>query len=483
MDVGMTIGGKRTHGAGKLAVENPARAEEFAHAPAASAQDVHHAVAAAAAAFPDWSALSFAERAQLLRDCRTLLHRHIDEFSRLLTLEQGKPLADARAEVALAADWFGHTAALSLPSENLVDEPGALLSMEHVPYGAVAAVAPSNFPLILAITKVAPALLAGNTVVLKPSEVTPLASLRMTELLGEVLPAGVFNSICGGPDIGAALTEHPAIGLISFTGSVPVGRAIARSAAGGFKHVVLELGGNDACLVLPGADVTALAPRIFAAAMVNNGQFCAAIKRIYIPAPKAEQLTSALADLAATVRLGDGLLTGTEYGPLVSRSQLDRAAALVAEARAAGARVIPGSRTPDLPGHFHTPTVVTDLPRDTRLEVEEQFAPVLPVFAYDTVEEAVARANGTEFGLGGSVWGDEEHAVSVAAELDCGTVWINTHGALRPEAPFGGYRSSGVGTEYGYWGLLEYARIKVRNIARIDSLANRPAGQPLDAMP
>ncbi|MEV4080237.1 aldehyde dehydrogenase family protein [Nonomuraea fuscirosea] len=466
MDVGMTIGGRVTRGAATLPVENPALAKEFARAPAASTQDVDRAVDAAVAAFPGWSALSFAERAQLLRDCRTLLHRHVDELARLLTLEQGKPLADARGEAALAADWFGHTAALALPGEDLVNEPGALVSMEHVPYGAVAAVAPSNFPLILAVTKVAPALLAGNTVVLKPSEVTPLASLRMTELLGEVLPAGVCNSVCGGPATGAALTEHPEIGLVSFTGSVPAGRAIARSAADNFKRVVLELGGNDACLVLPGADVTALAPRIFAAAMVNNGQFCAAIKRIYVPAPDADQLTSALADLSAAARLGDGLLTGTEYGPLVSRAQLDRATALVAEARAAGARVFPGSRTPDLPGHFLTPTVVTGLPRGTRLEAEEQFAPVLPVFAYDTVEEAVGRANGTEFGLGGSVWGDEEHAVSVATGLDCGTVWINTHGALRAEAPFGGYRSSGMGTEYGYWGLLEYARIKVRNIAR-----------------
>ncbi|MER5439000.1 aldehyde dehydrogenase family protein [Streptomyces sp. NPDC002790] len=466
MDFGMTIGGRSVPGSRRLAVENPAHAATFAHAPDASAADVRSAVAAAGEAFPGWSARPFQERADTLRACGALVHQHKEELAELLTREQGKPLAEARSETALAADWFGHTAALALLHVTVADEPGSLVTMERVPYGPVAAVAPSNFPLILAATKIAPALLAGNTVVFKPSEATPLSGLRMAELLAGMLPAGALNAVCGGAAAGAVLTEHPDVPMVSFTGSVPVGRAIARAVAPHLKHLVLELGGNDACLILPGADIDALAPKIFAGAMVNAGQFCAAIKRVYVSAPQAAQLTDALAELASAVRPGDGLLPGTDCGPLISRAQLDRATGLVDAARDAGARVVPGTATPDLPGHFLSPTVVTDLPPGTRLEAEEQFAPVLPVLSYGSVEEAVDRANGTEFGLGGSVWGDEQRAASVAAALDCGTVWINQHGALRPDAPFGGYRSSGMGSEYGYWGLLEYTRIKVRNTAR-----------------
>ncbi len=462
----MTIGGRTVAGSGTLPVENPAFAAPFAHAPAASPAEVAGAVEAAAAAFPGWSARSVGERAEVLRACGDLLHRHLDELAVLLTREQGKPLADARAETVLAADWFAHTAALTLPHETPVDADAVRVDVERVPYGVVAAVAPSNFPLILSAVKIAPALLAGNTVVFKPSEATPLAGLRMAQLLGGVLPPGVLDAVSGGATTGAALVGHRAVGLVSFTGSVPTGRTIARSAGYGLKHVVLELGGNDACLVLPDADIDAIAPRIFACAMTNNGQFCAAIKRVYVAEHQADRLTEALADLAAAARLGDGLRPDTQYGPLISSAQLARARELVAAAGEAGARVIPGVATPDLPGHFLSPTVVSGLPAGTRLEAEEQFAPILPVISYRRVDEAVARANGTEFGLGGSVWGDEERARSVAADLDCGTAWVNSHGVLRPDVPFGGHRSSGLGVEYGYWGLLEYTRTKVRAIAR-----------------
>jgi acyl-CoA reductase-like NAD-dependent aldehyde dehydrogenase len=263
----------------------------------------------------------------------------------------------------------------------------------------------------------------------------------------------------------ALLHRHPGIRLRSFTGSVPVGRQIAADLATGFRHVVLELGGNDACIVLPDAHVPEIAAELFARAMVNSGQFCSAIKRIYVSADRQDELVEHLAACAREAAMGDGMDPGVSYGPVTSPAQRDRLAHLVAEAERDGARSISGS-SPDLPGHFVPPTVVSGLPQGTRLEAEEQFGPVIPVIGYRDVADAVEAANASEFGLGGSVWGDEETAVELAGRLECGTAWVNTHGALHPLAPFGGFRDSGVGVEYGYWGLLEYTRIRTLNVQR-----------------
>ncbi|MGW3462081.1 aldehyde dehydrogenase family protein [Streptomyces olivaceoviridis] len=336
----------------------------------------------------------------------------------------------------------------------------------RVPRGVVAAIAPSNFPVILSVVKIAPALLAGNTVVLKPSPVCPLSTLRMGEVIGPCLPGGVLSVISGGADVGAALTGHRDVRMVSFTGSVDSGRRIARTAAASFTHVVLELGGNDACIVLPDTDLAAVAGQIFRRSMVNAGQFCAAIKRVYVSRRQQGQLVEALVAAAEALTIGDGSVPGTDLGPVVSREQRDHVSALVAQARQAGARVVTGGTPLDRPGYFYAPTVLTDLPAGTRLEADEQFGPVIPVIAYDDVSEAVARANATPFGLGGSVWGDETTACEVAALLDCGTTWVNTHGELRHDVPFGGTRSSGVGVEYGRWGLLEYTRPRVRHVER-----------------
>lgn len=462
----MTIAGRSVAGTGRMPVEDPALGVAFAEAPRCTPAELDAAVRAARAAFADWAGHDEQYRRVALLACGAALSAHVDEVAGLLTAEQGKPLRDARAEVALAADWFRHTAELSLRPQRLADEPAARISLTRVPYGPVAAIAPSNFPIILAVTKIAPALLAGNTVVLKPSPLTPLATLRMGELLGAALPAGVLNTISGAAELGPALTGHPHVRMISFTGSVATGRAIARSAAATFTPVVLELGGNDAAIVLPGADVAAIAREIFRRATANSGQFCAAIKRIYVSRGQERELTAALADAAAAARVGDGRLPDTDLGPLISRDAVARVAGLVAEARRAGARIVTGGEPLARAGHFYPPTVVTDLPTGTALELDEQFGPVLPVIAYADPAEAVARANGTQFGLGASVWGETSAARRVAEALDCGTVWLNTHGELRHDVPFGGVRCSGRGVEYGYWGLLEYTQIKVFHEAR-----------------
>ncbi|MER6662906.1 aldehyde dehydrogenase family protein [Amycolatopsis japonica] len=446
-----------------IAVEDPSTGSVFAEIAATSPSELGGIVTAASAAQPHWARSPSDSRRAALRACGASIAACREELATLLTREQGKPLRSAYAEVDLAAGWFDHTAALSLEPETVADG-GTRITVEHVPHGVIAAIAPSNFPLILAVTKLAPALLAGNTVVLKPSPLTPLATTRMAELLSEVLPRGVCTAVTGGSRLGAALCEHPAVRLISFTGSVETGTAIARSAAARFARVVLELGGNDAAIVLPGADTATTAERLYASAMTNSGQFCAAVKRVYVPAADRSEFVEAFAAQAKATVIGEGTDPATDLGPVVSEPQLTRLHGFVTEAAHAGAEIITGGVVLDRPGHFYPPTIVTSLPTGTRLENDEQFGPVLPVIAYSSVDEAVDRANATKFGLGGSVWGDREAAHLVAAGLDCGTVWVNTHGDLRPDVPFGGIRQSGMGVEYGYWGLVEYTHPRVLHL-------------------
>ncbi|MFF5176165.1 aldehyde dehydrogenase family protein [Micromonospora sp. NPDC000089] len=462
----MTIGGQTVRTPRLLAVENPATGHTFAHAPICTPEQLDDAVSAATAAGPAWAALTHDERRDHLRACREALVTNLTEIADVLSLEQGKPLADARAEVELSADWFEHTAALSLPSEPIEESAQRHVTVNRVPHGVVAAIAPSNFPLILAVCKVAPALLAGNTVVLKPSPQTPLSTLLLGESLNACLPAGVLNVVSGDNALGELLCTHTSVQMISFTGSVETGMAIASQAAARLLPVVLELGGNDPAIVLPGADIASIAPALFGAAMANNGQFCAAVKRVFVSRKQAAELTQALSRLAIAAVVGDGRDPSTQFGPLISRSQRDRLAAMVDAAVAAGAKVVTGGRPIEGPGHFYQPTIVVDLPPGTELELEEQFGPVVPIIAYDSLPEAVIRANATDYGLGASVWGDEALARDLSGQLHAGIVWINTHGDLRHDTPFGGTNRSGRGVEYGRWGLLEYTRIKVLNVMR-----------------
>lgn len=464
----MTIDGASVPGRERMAVENPASGTGFADAPVSSPDEVVRAVAAAVRAQDEWARVPLDLRRSALLRCEEVLATHADEVAELLTLEQGKPLRDARAEVGLAATWFRHTAELAAPGEEVVGDHGRHVVTRRVPAGPVAAIAPSNFPVILAVTKIAPALFAGNAVVLKPSPDVPLAALRVVELLGSVLPAGVLNTVSGGAAVGRALIADARVRMVSFTGSVGTGVAIARAAAENLAKVVLELGGNDACVVLPDADVEHVAREVFWRSMTNSGQFCAAVKRVYVPRSLEPAFVAASADAARSVTVGDGMERTTDLGPLVSRAALTRLGGIVDDAVLAGAEVVTGGAPLDRRGHFYPPTIVRNLPAGTRLEHDEQFGPVLPVIAYDDVAEAVARANATRFALGGSVWGPSDAAREVADALVCGTAWVNTHGDLRPDAPFGGLRFSGTGVEYGYWGMLEYTRMRVDHVFRGD---------------
>jgi aldehyde dehydrogenase (NAD+) len=376
---------------------------------------------------------------------------------RLLTAEQGKPHGDAKMEVYGAAMWLKGAASLEMPVVVNEDSPARLSETRRVPIGVVGAIAPWNFPLVLAMFKVGPAILAGNTVVLKPSPFTPLTSLRFGEIAASILPPGVLNVVTGGDALGPWMTEHPGIDKVSFTGSTATGRRVMQSASATLKRVTLELGGNDPAIVLPDVDVAKVAEQLFWAAFRNNGQVCIATKRMYVHRDVYEPLKEALVAYARTVKVGDGAEQGTQIGPLNNRPQYDRVLELIADAKDKGYDFLLGGDAADVPGYFIPVTIIDNPPEDSRIVQEEQFGPVLPLLVFDDLDEAVARANASDYGLGASVWsGDEDAALAVAERIASGTVWINESQHLSPLAPFGGVKQSGVGVEGGVEGLLEY---------------------------
>ena len=447
------------------AVLDPATGRPCGEAPATSAAQLDAAVDAARAAWPAWAADEPARRAALAA-AADRIDAAAGELAALITAEQGKPLASAGGEVRAAAYWLREYAGIPLAPASAALEDGRRVTVGHRPLGVVAAIVPWNFPLLLACWKLGPALLTGNTVVLKPSPDTPLATLRMGALLAGVLPPGVVAVVSGGDELGAALVAHPGVRKVSFTGSPAAGRAVARAAAPDMKRLTLELGGNDAAVVLDDADPAAIADAVFWSAFANAGQVCAAIKRLYVPRALAAPLTDALVALAERVTVGPGTEPGVELGPLTTRAQRDRVAGLVDAAVAAGARATAGGGVPDGPGWFFRPTILSDAPETAAVVAEEQFGPVLPVQVYDDVDEAVARANATPYGLCGSVWGeDADRALAVADRLECGAAYVNSHGDISPHLPFGGVKQSGVGVEHGRLGLEAYTDVRVMSVS------------------
>ena len=460
-DFTMTIDGQAVQTTGTFGVVNPATGEVAEQAPDASREQLDQAMAAAAAALPEWRRDEAARR-KGLQAAADLMFARSEEIGRILTLEQGKPLGDATMEVVGAGVWLKYFADLELPREVIQDDDAAFVEVVRRPMGVVAAITPWNYPLLLAIWKLAPALLAGNTMVLKPSPFTPLSSLKLGEVLRDVLPPGVLNVVTGGDGLGAWMTSHDVPRKISFTGSVATGKRVAAAAAPDLKRVTLELGGNDPAILLDDADPAAVADKLFGAAFMNNGQVCSAIKRVYVPESLYGDVVDALAAKASAAKVGDGFTEGVQFGPVNNKPQFERVSELVADALAGGARAAAGGKPIDGPGYFFEPTILADVSDGSRIVDEEQFGPALPIVKYGDLEEAIARANGTHFGLSGSVWGaDAERASEVAGRLECGTAWVNTHLALAPHQPFGGFKWSGVGVENGPWGLYGFTELQV----------------------
>ena len=405
-------------------------------------------------------------RAALVKAADTI-EANASEIARILTQEQGKPLAAALEETYGAAAFFRFFASMDLPAEVLADDDTRRVEVRYRPLGVVGAIVPWNYPLILAAFKIPPALLAGNTIVVKPAGTTPLATLHIARLLAPVFPAGVLNVIADANDLGAEMTRHAGIDKISFTGSTATGAKVMAGAAATLKRVTLELGGNDAAIVLDDVDVKAVAPKLFASAFTNSGQVCIAVKRLYVPDGLYDALCAELAALADAAVVGNGLDEGTQFGPLQNRMQFERVKELLDDARQHGKVIAGGQVAGPGQGFFIRPTIVRDISDGSRLVDEEQFGPVLPVIRYGNVEEAIARANASPYGLGGSVWStNAARAHAVAERMESGTVWVNKHLDLTPDVPFAGCRQSGVGTELGVDGLREFTQRRVINIAK-----------------
>nr|WP_315428010.1 aldehyde dehydrogenase family protein [uncultured Albidiferax sp.] len=454
---------------------NPATGEVLGRVARSSTEQVAQAVTAARAAQPAWAARPDAERKALVLKVADVLQAESAYLADWITREQGKPLGGvgpdqvpgARFEAWACEAWTRVPASLDLPVEVAFEDATRRDEVHRRPFGVVAAIAPWNWPLMIAIWQIIPAIRAGNTVVLKPSEYTSIGTLEMARLIGAVLPPGVLNTVSGAGEVGSALVEHPGIDKITFTGSTATGARIAATAARNVVPTTLELGGNDPAIVLPGVDAKAIAMGLFWGAFINMGQTCACAKRLYVHRSVHDAVVTELKALAQAMPMGNGLDPGVAMGPIQNRMQYDKVSALVEDARSGGATIVCGGNPPPGPGFFYPLTLVTGIADGARLVDEEQFGPVLPIIAYDDIEEALASANRLGTGLGASVWGNDiDTARSVASRIDAGTVWINQHGVVHPMVPFGGIKRSGWGVEFGVDGLKSMTQPKVHSFRK-----------------
>ncbi|MEW9572989.1 aldehyde dehydrogenase family protein [Rhodanobacter sp. Si-c] len=458
-----TIDGKGEGSAASFEVINPATGVAFALCPDATHEQLDRAVAAARRAFVAWRKLPLQQRCDALRAFGAAVRTRVDEIAVLLTREQGKPLQRAKEEVLRALVNLDGILATRLETEVVRDDARGRAELQHHPLGVIGAITPWNVPVLLAMPKIAQALVTGNAIVLKPSPYTPLTTLLLGEIAREHFPPGVVNILAGGNAFGGWMTEHPGIDKISFTGSVATGKRVMASAAATLKRVTLELGGNDAAIVLDDVDVKAIAPKLFWASFGNSGQICQAIKRLYVHDAVYDELCAALVAIAGTVKVGEGFEDGVLIGPVQNRMQYERVLELLADTkRQPGVRILCGGDALPRPGYFIAPTIVADIAEGTRLVDEEPFGPVLPVIRFHDVDDAIRRANDSRFGLAGSVWSaDEARAKAAAEQLEVGTAWVNHHLGVEPDLPFGGFKESGIGREYGADGLRHYSEIRV----------------------
>ena len=465
-DFGLIINGERVATAESFDVINPATEELVAKCPKANAAHVDLAVAAARQAFTTWSQVSDEERKAAIHRIGDILEEHGAELAGMVTEEQGKPLVGfaglgAQFEVGGAVAWCRATAELELPVKIVQDDETHRIELHRKPLGVVCSITPWNWPLLIAIGHLIPAIRSGNTVVIKPSPYTPLSTLRFVELANQVLPAGVLNIVTGADDLGPLLTAHKDIDKIVFTGSTATGKKVMQSASGNLKRLTLELGGNDAGIVLPDVDVDAVAPVIFATAFINSGQTCAALKRLYVHEDIYEAMCAALKGIADNASVGNGMDEGIDFGPVQNRPQLNIVLALAQDAENKGGRFLTGGVAAKGPGYFYPLTLVADVSEGCRLVDEEPFGPILPIIKYSDVDEVIRRANDNPSGLGGSIWSsDIARAAQLANRLECGSVWINNHAAVQPNVPFGGVKQSGFGVEFAAEGLAEYTSIQ-----------------------
>ena len=463
-DYYLLIDGQGVPGDRTTEVINPANETVFAQCPLASRRQLEQAVAAAKRAFGGWSRTALSERQAKLRQTADAIHASAERITEVLIGEQGKPRAQAAAETGFAEMFCRYFAEQTLEVEVREDSAEQCIEIHRCPLGVVAAIMPWNFPFLISAYKMAPALLAGNTLILKPAPTTPLTTLVLGEIVRDIFPAGVVNVITDNNDLGPHLTNHPDIAKISFTGSTSTGKAIMKNAASSLKRLTLELGGNDAAIVLDDVDPRQVAAGIFGAAFLNSGQVCISLKRLYVHESVYDDLCSQLAGMAQCAVVGDGADPETQFGPVQNKAQYQKVCRYVEDARNNGA-IIAGGDIPDQPGYIVPLTVVRDIEDGAAVVDEEPFGPILPIIKYRDLDEVIERANNSPYGLGGSVWSsDMNRARQVAARIESGTVWINQHCAFGPNIPFPPAKQSGIGVEWGKEGLEEFTAMKVINI-------------------
>lgn len=463
------IGGNLVSSQRFFDVNNPATGELIGYAPISEKEDVDNAVSSARKAFPSWSAKSDDERKEVLISVAKVLEESTEYLSSWITKEQGKPLAGPGSlfEMQACVGWTQVPASLDLPVEVVFEDETRRDEMHRKPVGVVGAIAPWNWPLMIAIWQVIPALRAGNTVVLKPSENTPIGTLEMIRLMNTVLPEGVLNSISGDGKVGAYLVENKDVDKIMFTGSESTARKIIKASEENMARLTLECGGNDPAIILPGTDIEAKIDDLFWGAFINMGQTCACAKRLYVHTDDYDRVVSALDGVSSQMKMGNGMEEGVVLGPVQNKMQWDKINDLVEDAKENGATVIRGGSPEHGPGYFYPLTLLGNVDNGMRIVDEEQFGPVLPIIKYDTVEEAIQKANDTRTGLGASVWADNlDDAAKIAARIESGTVWINQHGAIHPMVPFGGIKDSGYGVEFGIDGLKAVTQPQVISIKK-----------------
>ena len=465
----MSINGESVAADSYVDVKNPANTQEVVgECPVASSAQLGQAIAAAKTAFGSWRHSSDAERVEACQAIAKVCEDNAEELATLLTKEQGKPLngLGSRFEMGGAVGWAGYTSTLSLEDKVLEDSEEKHVVQTRMPLGVVGSITPWNWPVMIAIWHIVPGVRTGNTVVIKPSPFTPLSTLRMVELINEKLPPGIVNCVSGGDELGAAITSHDDIDKIVFTGSIATGKKVMASAANRVTPVTLELGGNDPGILLPGEDPGKFAEGLFFGSMINSGQTCGALKRLYVHENDLNATVEALAEFSKNIPMGDGMDENSMLGPVQNERQFKRVIELVEDAKANGATCVTGGEPLGGPNYFYPVTFVTGISDGVRLVDEEQFGPVLPIITYTDVEDAIARANDSLFGLDASVWGsDRNETARVAALLEAGTVYENKHADIAPHVPMGGIKCSGIGVEFGEEGLAAYTSIKIINKA------------------
>lgn len=441
-------------------VINPATEAVLTVCKSASISQVNDAVESAKQAFETWKNTSDAEVTEIINRVAQDIQAARSEIATLITQEQGKPLALGEMEVDMALYWLQVTNNLEIPVLEQTDPMGKKMHVYHRPLGVVASITPWNWPFMIAIWHLIPALKAKNCVVNKPSEYTPLATLRLVEIINRHVPAGVCNIVLGTGEVGATLSSHVDVEKVTFTGSTVVGQKILAASVEELRQVVLELGGNDAAIVMDDVDVAETAQKLFGSAFFNAGQTCACIKRLYVHENIYDQMVEELAKIADSQVVGDGLDKTTTLGPLQNVKQYQKVKGMVEQAIAQGAQVA-NKKVVELPaqGYFLAPLILTNVAEQSEIFATEQFGPVLPVVKFSNLDDVIQRSNQSSYALGGSIWSHDIQAAQIAAaKMEAGTVWINSHSDVSPFTEFGGWKMSGMGYSFGLDGLLSFTK-------------------------